>query len=857
MKRFFSILFCLCISSISFATVFNDINVDVSTINAMTDAYALEAQTEQSNLSSYSNIREHYVSGELATAGIFASKYLDQKAMREVSCFGTKQENFYYQRIRTLVKDMIMPKIWDVGKLMVEHPDKALYWGPYLIKTCDEVKLLCMEFETVVTNGKCSFSDIEFLVVNDKIRQVLDLAKFGNIDWNKEWDDFSNCGSQITLDNIKEDLTKFLANCSTIASAGLNVVSDEWANSSSSGNSLIQKPRQLAQTYEKFKSVYDDFQNTDKIKNLILSRLETNGKISLSNLFSVDEYNITSMLSDYLHEVNGQYYTQNYYIYREDNGSTVLCDYTPTSYAKYDDDRWSSAWLQFVSPRDDIYCHSLTSDETSTLREKAESNSGWSTNKVNAYNNSHPGHHATISYSLVHIDIDESYKHGWGGRHHKRHCFYSYSIKVVDSWGVKNQVYSAVFDSYSMAQSVFDAQMTEKLNYYEKSEDGYIYSIGHDDKVYYSATDATKVRGIASVSFILSCANETNMGEGNISWKENGDQGSSLGENSKVFAMETSLKTNTDEEKLKAKIDEMNSQISSYQSQLATSNSRYNYVIQQMTTPAGYKSYYNEYVTISSTIKDLKSKISESQTLLNEYKDSLSQLNDDEAETKDATTRIPSIMHTLQYSYNLNWLDEGHWDGFTFVRTAHLGNLDGTVTFSATLSLARKPKHFLGIRIHRAILAVAWSLKSNSSSKDVVESFELDKSKSDEENSKIVNDKASEIARAHPGCSVNIEYYKVAGTDSSDIDNSIHLLWIDDRLEVARRIESRLSKIYTQLVMVEKYMTNEKSLLSQLKDAVWDGVSAYKRGSIASDALAHWMSNAKSVGNNKQNTSSK
>jgi hypothetical protein len=833
----------------------NEVNIDAETISAMTSAYALQGVTEQNNLSYFSRIRQHYTSSELATAGIFSSKFLDQKAMRDESLFGSKEENYYYQRIRTLVKDMIMPKIWDVGKLMIEHPDKALYWGPYLIKTCDEVKMLCMEFETVVTNGTCTFSDIEFLVVSEQLKRVLDLAKIGGVDWGKAWDDLSDIGSQITLDNIKDDLMKFIANCSDIASAGLDVMSDEWANASSCGSLLSQKPKQLVQTYKKFKSLADQL-SEKSLGNYINYLLKKNGKPSLSKLFSVDEYNISSMVSDYLHELNGQYYTQVYYIYSADRGRKVLCDYKPTVYDDRDDERWNQEWFHYVSPQDDCYHHTLTESEKQQLLKLAESNSGWSQAKVAAYNKAHPGHQCTISVTLLHEDRVEQYKHGWGATHTKWHCFFAYGIKVEDTWDIQHQVYSDVFDSYSMSKQAFDAKMNAKLSYYTRLEDGNTYYIGHEDKVYYSATDAAKIKGMASVSFILNCNNETNMGEGTISWKENGDQGASLTENSKGYAMQTTLSENQDGDKLKAQIDKLNLQISETENQIDKQENRLSQLERLMRTPRGYNQYLKEYNVTKDYIEVLKMRLAGYKKDRDKYQSQYEEYQDDQSETKDDITRIPSVMYQLQSAYNLSWIDEGHWEGYTFIRKAHLGKLEGTVTFTATLSVLRGPKHFLGIRIHRAILAVDWSLKSSASSKDVVESLELDQSKTEDENAKIVNDKASQIALAHPGCSVNLEYYKVAGTDSDDVDNKFHLLWIDDRLEVARKIESRLSHIYTQLVMVEKYMYNEKSLLQHLKDEVWNGVSAYRRGTIATNALAHWIKNAKSIGKKGGTTSS-
>ncbi len=56
---------------------------------------------------------------------------------------------------------------------------------------------------------------------------------------------------------------------------------------------------------------------------------------------------------------------------------------------------------------------------------KAESErlAGWNQAKVDKYNKEHPEHHATITYVLQHENRRESYQHGLGRTHYKRHCF--------------------------------------------------------------------------------------------------------------------------------------------------------------------------------------------------------------------------------------------------------------------------------------------------------------------------------------------------------------------------------------------------------------------------------------------------
>lgn len=67
------------------------------------------------------------------------------------------------------------------------------------------------------------------------------------------------------------------------------------------------------------------------------------------------------------------------------------------------------------------------------------------------------------------------------------------------------------------------------------------------------------------------------------------------------------------------------------------------------------------------------------------------------------------------------------------VRKATMPNIDGVITFRATASIARKPKYFLGIKIHRAIVQISWELTSEYTDTHVAEVITLDPGMSDAE----------------------------------------------------------------------------------------------------------------------------
>lgn len=159
-----SFLICSPLWSLSWSSV----NIDKVTAAAMSAAYETETLVEGNTASNINKIFDHYKSAGLASAGIFQSMKKLRDARRNPGLFAS-EENYYYQRIFRLVKDGIMPKFITVAGKMLKQPDNAIYWGPYLLKTTTNVENLCKQFEVVVTNGKRSFKDIRFLVLNEDL----------------------------------------------------------------------------------------------------------------------------------------------------------------------------------------------------------------------------------------------------------------------------------------------------------------------------------------------------------------------------------------------------------------------------------------------------------------------------------------------------------------------------------------------------------------------------------------------------------------------------------------------------------------------------------------------------------------
>lgn len=74
------------------------------------------------------------------------------------------------------------------------------------------------------------------------------------------------------------------------------------------------------------------------------------------------------------------------------------------------------------------------------------------------------------------------------------------------------------------------------------------------------------------------------------------------------------------------------------------------------------------------------------------------------------------------------------------------------------------------------------------------------------------------LKKAHPDCDVTVEYARSKEVEEDTTEDVHHLIWASDRLEIARGIEARLARIYTDLVMIEKFLHYRHSLLDWAKE---------------------------------------
>ena len=822
----------ICVWTNKVCAQFHSMNYDKETVAAMATAFGAEAVAESYYNEQVGAILKHYNAAEVATAGIFASKFLERKALTDLGLWNSSTENYYYRRIYNMVSHKIMPKIWTVAKMMLHSPQTALYWGSYLVKVCDDTKNLCMQFESVVTNSTLTFADIQFLEINREIAAILKLSDIGDVDWKAMLDDLAKVPGNFTMDNLTADIDNLYNMGVGLATSGMTNIGDALLQKSAFKEVFDGRVSKVIDIYENYN---DLFEQLDKgVGNTLLSMI--GGKDNVARLFNLADYNLTSWMTDYMNEAKGQYYTQRWYIYRRDRGSETLCDYNPPT----DDNSILKGdhWYRIDTKDPDFYPNS---SKRETILQNSENHAGWSRAKVQQMNNQHDGYTYSISYYLSTYIISSKKK----GQKQKA---YAYHITVTKSWNREETVYEDVFDSYSMDLNTFKAQLQARLSEYNDNEEGYTYYIGSDTRNYYQATDAAKLKGCESVTISVTCSDGVTLGQGTTQYKCR-ECGKSLNAHSKECAMKTSVtEGNLDLSELDKMQQEADSKVAMLQAQIGQLETENKELLRKIANASveDAATYRQQYNANKTQIDKLNGELATWQQKQQEIAQAKEEAGRDNDVATDDYYRIPAIMNDCKAAYNLTWQDGGTWNGYVFTRKATMPNINGIITFKATLTLARKPKYFLGIKIHRAILQIAWELTSEYTNTNVVDVLTLDPNKTEQEKADGVNRRISDIAREYPSCKITTEYAKSDPTaDNTDSDIK-HLLWSSDRLEIAREVDSRITKIYADLVSLEKMMHYKRSIIDVLKSALPEiDDNMGRRQTILEECYERWINGAR------------
>ena len=837
MKRYLFILIVALSASVqSIYAQYYSVNYDEKTVAAMASAFGMEATAEAYYNEQVSNILKHYNAAEVATAGIFASKFLEQKALSDLGIWNNSTENYYYRRIYNMVSQKIIPKIWIIAKMMLKSPHNAIYWGSYLVKICDETKALCMQFESVVTNSTLSFSDITFLEFKEEFATLLSPAKLGDVNWELLLNDITKVSGNFTKENLKADLDNLYQMGAGLATADISNIGDRLFQTNSFNELFKGNISKISDIYNNYA---DLFALAEQGTGTALLQL-LGGTDNVAQMFQLSNYNLTAWMDDYLNGVNGSFYTQRWYIARREKGSETLCNYYPPT----DDESILNGgqWTRFETSDPSFYPNS---SQTEQILRNSESYAGWSRERVKQLNAQDERYTYTMTYYRSGYIISKKNK--------QTKKAYAYEIHVTKSWDWEEVVYEDIYDSYYLDLNTFKGQLNARLSEFNDNEDGYTYYLASDERNYYQATDAAKIKGCESVTISVTCSDGALLAQGSTQYKCR-SCGSSLNAHSKECAMTTSVtESNLDTSELDQMKNDVQNNISLINSQITLLKNENNNLMKLISSAsvedaAKYRQQYNQNLT---QIENLENELKTWESQLKEIQSAQEEAGNDNEVITDDYYRIPAIMQDCKTAFNLTWDGAGYWSGYTYIRKATMPNINGIITFKATLTLARKPKYFLGIKIHRAILQISWELTTEYTDTHVADVIILDTSASEAEKTKIVNDRISEIAREHPSCKITTEYSYTEPLQENVNNDVVHLLWSSERLEIAREVDTRITRIYADLVSLEKMMYYKRDIIDVLKDiAPHINDDQGRRLSLVEECHQRWVETAKSTKKN-------
>ena len=434
----------------------------------------------------------------------------------------------------------------------------------------------------------------------------------------------------------------------------------------------------------------------------------------------------------------------------------------------------------------------------------------------------------------------------------------------------ESTVYGKMYISENENAKVFELDM-KKLLYERQANDqtpGVTYEIRKDPPVYTDKPDTAKLKNSASVSFIVKCSDGGEISSGSFNWKVNPsfrykDLNSTDARKRAIeLAMETSLDPSTlDTNEVDAAIKAVEDSIADFEKkkiELENEKKRVNEEINNAINQ-GYtdslKQLNEKMGDINNQIASIDYELSVLNSHLEEYKEGRIELLNDyyDQETKD---RIPSKEIDLAQLFKLNWVNNvGNWSGLSYTHAATTGQEEEGYqwTFNAKLSLNRKEKRILGIRIHRAILQVDWTLNGNVESENVASVLLIDSTWSDSQREAKVKSQLDEVRRLYPDCSVSLQYEKIENIQEDDED-VIHLLWPHERLELARDLSSRLINIYSRLIGVERYIHYTQTIKEWMKGKLKCPMRPPERGNKADSCLREWIRRAEDYTTDNNNS---
>lgn len=118
MRRLYLIIIYMCLTLVvgRVHAQYYSVNYDKQIVAAMAAAFGAGAMAESYYNEQVGEILKHYNAAEVATAGIFAAKFLERKAFTDLGIWSSSTENYYYRRIHNMVANKDYAQDMDGGR---------------------------------------------------------------------------------------------------------------------------------------------------------------------------------------------------------------------------------------------------------------------------------------------------------------------------------------------------------------------------------------------------------------------------------------------------------------------------------------------------------------------------------------------------------------------------------------------------------------------------------------------------------------------------------------------------------------------------------------------------------------------
>jgi hypothetical protein len=765
-------------------------------------AYLALAKAEGLNAESIIDILDHYTSAEVASAGIWLSKFLERKALKDEMIFSSA-ENHYYKVILFLVTKRITPRMIRIGRELLHYPEQFLYWGPYLFKTSEDVMNLCAQFEAIVTNGKKGFSSSDFLQLSPALQEYFDFSKLGNVNWQEMWDRITNFPTP-KWEDFREDFKELFGQVSPV---NLAIAGEENIQGRATHifDKFAEAPESLPELFDNVQEAFNEVTSGAAVKSILEGVIgDLKDSLAVEKLFDLGNYNVGNYINDYVNQLKGQFYTQLWYIYRVENNASRY--YTQ----------------KYVIKQNGTEVYYMEYDSRSNKGDFDKK----MTEMVAAYRKMYPDDKIEM---VTEPRITKYVGYGQGS-------------EVI--------VYDQLFDSRINHEVVFEKEFNQRIETLMKDQEvdypwmKIEYKIGKGEKYYYEFESAETVRNTASASFTVNCHDEVELAKGGFNFKVNERYNSSK---MNEYAYPKNMipeKQPEDVTLWEEKIADLEKQIQDNKDLIA----EYQQKITEIQAVADTTSNYTDRNKLLNEITSYRIKINNLNSTNIGLQDQLDEVNEvyenyqiDYNEDLDGPYRIPTLENDLAGDFHLHWDAAGSWSGHTYTRPAHIVGMEGAVKFIAEVKQERGEKRFLGIRYHRAIIGVEYRLVSEQETSETVDVIEFSDDMSDEEKANLINQKRQEVQGQFPSCNVTVVKSEKDPPEKEAKEEAFHLLWMSDRVALARFIEYRLRQIDGQLAFIERNLFIKRNVLDDFKKAFLQGVPRWRTSTPGGAALQRWL----------------